>query len=234
MLGATIFNQTLKAQTLTVSISSPSLTIEDAKEVQKTINAGDTATVYFKVKAPEGQVDGVHTFTISAKNSDYEDTVEKSFPITRNMTYESTATAGSTDKPGATEYLYIPDGVLADRGGLTIKTSATLAGYLSDAIKYLFQYPYGCSEQLASKLSAIAITKRALAVPNVGSQFTLPTITFSGKDYTVDQAVQLGLSQIYDNQTVDGGFSYYKGLDASPYLTIGVFNTLVDLKEEVI
>jgi uncharacterized protein YfaS (alpha-2-macroglobulin family) len=130
-----------------------------------------------------------------------------------------------------TEYLYLPDGVLKDRGGLTIKTSATLAVYLTDALQYLFSYPYGCSEQLASKLSAIAIGKRALSLPNVAQKFTFPTVTFNGTEYTVDQAVSIGLTQIYDNQTPSGGFSYYKGLPESPYLTSAVLDSLLEVKK---
>lgn len=230
MIGAKIFNQTKTTQSLDVSLESA--TLDGAKSAHKnvTIKAGETDTVYFPVTAPESKVEGAHTFTLSAKNNDYNDTVEQVIPITRNMTYESVATAYSTTATSAQEYLYIPDGVLPDRGGITIKTSATLAVYLADALKYLFQYPYGCSEQLASRLSAMAISKKALSVPNTAQQFTYPKVEFDGKTYTVDQAVEKGLAQLYDNQNADGGFAYYKGLTADPYLSMHVLNALIDIK----
>ena len=230
MIGAKIFNQTTAAQTLSISLTSATLALHDDGKVRKTIQPGETTTVYFSVTAPLSLQEGVHAFTLSAKNDSYDDTVEIAIPITRNMTYESTATAGSSQLPTLNEYLYVPDNIIQDRGGLTVKTSATLASYLTDAIKYLFQYPYGCSEQLASKLSAIAITKRALAVPNVGDTFTLPKVQFGDTLYTADEAVAIGLQQMYDNQNTDGGFAYYKGLESDPYLTIHVANTLADLK----
>ncbi len=231
MIGAKIFNQTKNTQTLTISLESKTLEFIDTSNTRKTIRAGETDTVYFKVRAPESVIDGVHTFTLSSKNNDFEDTVEQTISITRNMTYESTATAYSTQAANAEEYVYVPDGLIKDRGGLTIKTSATLAVYLTDALTYLFQYPYGCSEQLASKLSAMAITKRALAVPNVGSQFKFPTVMFDGKVYTVAEAVDKGLAQLYESQTPEGGFAYYKGLQADPYLTAHVLNSLVDIRD---
>ncbi|MDO8553137.1 MAG: alpha-2-macroglobulin family protein [bacterium] len=231
MIGAKIFNQTLNSQTLEISLESKTLELLDARKTKKTIQAGATEAIYFKVKAPENFTDGIHAFILSAKNNDYNDTVEQNISITRNTTYESTATANSTSALNESGYLFLPDGVLKDRGGLTIKTSATLAVYLSDALQYLFSYPYGCSEQLASRLSSMAITKKALAIPNVSTQFKFPTVTFNGTEYTVDQAVNKGLAQLYDSQTVDGGFSYYKGLQADPYLSMHVLNTLIDIEK---
>ncbi len=230
MLGAKIFNQSANTQTLEVTFESDTLTFEDTPRARKTIKAGESDVVYVEVTAPESVQSGVHSFTLSAKNGSYNDTVEQTISITRNMTYESTATANSTSAVSAKEYLYLPDGLLKDRGGLTIKTSATLAVYLTDALTYLFEYPYGCSEQLASRLSAMAITKKALAVPNVGTSFDLPEVTMGGVSYTVDEAIAKGLEQIYDSQNADGGFAYYKGLKADPYVSIHVLNTLMDIK----
>ncbi len=230
MLGVKVFNQSANTQTLDIAIESSTLAFEGTQKARKTIKAGESDVVYVEVTAPESYTEGVHQFTVSAKNGSYNDTVEQSISITRNMTYESTATANSTSAVSAKEYLYLPDGLLKDRGGLTIKTSATLAVYLTDALTYLFEYPYGCSEQLASRLSAMAITKKALAVPNVGESFTFPKVLFGGASYTVDEAITKGLQQIYDSQNADGGFAYYKGLKADPYVSIHVLNTLMDIK----
>lgn len=227
-LGAQVFNQTGATQTIDISLASPSLELTGASKVSKTLKAGEMQAVYFPVRVPLSKASGSHMFTITAKAAGHEDTVETTIPITRNETYESTATAGSTKDALAKEYLYVPGSVLDDRGGLTIKTSATLAGYLSDALAYLFEYPYGCSEQLASKLSAIAIGKRAFSVPNTGA--SLPKVTFDGKQYSVDEAVTIGIAQLYDNQAADGGFSYYKGLRSDPYLTMSVVGSLMDLR----
>ncbi|MEN9561637.1 MAG: hypothetical protein RIQ56_910, partial [Candidatus Parcubacteria bacterium] len=230
-IGAKVFNQTMLPQNISVSLSSETLEIEDRPQRELTIKPGDSTTLYFRVKAPLSLSEGSHSFTVAAKNASLDDTVEISIPITRNETYESTATAGSSEDSSVREYIYLPNSVLSDRGGLTVKKSATLAVYLGDAFKYLFAYPYGCSEQLASKLSAIAIAKRALSVPNVGSEFAAPKIWFDGKEYSSSEAVEIGLQQIYENQTAEGGFSYFKGLQSNPYLTIAVLNSLADLKE---
>lgn len=231
-IGAQVFNQTDRAQNLAISYESPTLSITDNSQNKNiSIRAGESTTVYFSVKSPLSQIEGVHSITLSAKNNEYEDTVKNEININSNITYEAVATANSTSDKIAKEYIYVPDNVLKDKGGLTIKTSATLAIYMSDALKSLIQFPYGCSEQIASKLSSIAIVKKGLAVKNVENGFVIPPVQFDGVTYTVDDAVAIGLKKIYETQTISGGFSYYKGLPPDLYLTIDILNALKELKE---
>ena len=231
-IGAKVFNQLDSAQTLDITFESETLTILDGDgKLSEKIVAGETKTVYFDVSAPRDKKAGLHTFVLSAKNDGYEDTVEKTMFITPNTTYETVATAYHTINDSAYEYVYLPDTVLADQGGLTIRANATMAVFLSDALNYLIGFPYGCSEQIASKLSAIAIVKEGLDLPNVGDDFVLDTIEFDGKIYEIDDVVTLGLKSIYENQAYSGGFSYYSRLDPNLYLTIHIVGVLQNLKE---
>lgn len=229
-IGAKVFNQTDNEQTLTLSFASKSLQSKDRMSYDISIKPHDTYTAYFPVVAPQNIEDGSHAFALSAKNRGYEDIVEDSIPITRNQTYETVATANYTTDNNANEYVALPDTIVKDRGGLNVKISATLAVFLSDALQYLFAYPYGCSEQIASKLSSIAIVKRGLNIENIGDKFNLPQIEFEGQKYSVDQVVQLGLSRIYQNQTPSGGIAYYADLQPNYYLTLDVLNALIEVK----
>jgi uncharacterized protein YfaS (alpha-2-macroglobulin family) len=229
-VGAKIFNQTESEQLLTISFESKTLNNKDRSSYSISIKPHDTYTAYFPVLAPGNIEDGSHTFVISAKNKDYEDTVEDSIPITRNQTYETVATANYTTDASANEYVSLPDTIVQDRGGLNVKMSATLAVFLSDALQYLFSYPYGCSEQIASKLGSIAIVKRGLNIENIGDKFNIPQVEFEGSKYSVDEVVALGLNRIYQNQAANGGIAYYANLQPSYYLTLNVLNALIELK----
>lgn len=231
MVGAQVFNQTSAQQRLHVSVESKTLDPGAAKSVSITLAPGVSQTVYFPLKAPQSMRDSSHTFTVSAKNSVYEDVVDQQIPITRNNTYESVVTAFSTSENTAREYLYLPDNIEKDRGGLTVNVSGTLAVFLSDALNYLVSYPYGCSEQIASKLSSIAIVKRGLGLKNVGDKFQLPDVEFEGAKYSLDDVIRIGLARIYQNQTTEGSFSYYANLQPDYYLTIHILHTLIDLKQ---
>ncbi len=230
-IGAQVFNQTEENQTFEVSLVSPTLTLVGNAKYSISLRAKESSTVYFKVSAPVGMATGTHTFTLSARNGNFEDTVERSIPIKRNETYESVATAGVVKGDTASEYIFIPQDVVSDRGGVTVRAQASLAFFLTNSISYMAQFPYGCSEQMASKLSTLAVLKRANATKGIGSNFPLPEIVFEGVSYKVNDAVEKGLSRIYENQTAGGGFAYYQGMQPDLALSIHMLNTLVDLKE---
>lgn len=232
MVGAKIFNQTNNRQDLEVSFSSETLALKNDQGVKNiSLEAKKSDTIYFSVLASSNKQDGNHTFVLSAKNNSYEDTVENTIKIARNETYEATATSGYSRNSEVGEFTYLPDNVVKDRGEMTIKTSATLAVFISDALNYLLGYPYGCSEQVASKLDSIAVVKRGLNLKNIGDKFDLKNIEFDQREYTVDEVVDIGLNRLYLNQKGDGSFGYYPDSQSNVYLTLHVASTIKSLKD---
>ena len=229
-IGAQIFNQSQENQNITVKFDSQTLPLKDDKSERKIkLKPNKTETVYFKVQALAQFRVGEHRFLISAKSEKLEDTVEQVINITPNNTYEVTATSNYTIESISKEYVFLPENVVRDRGDLTVKGSGTLAVFLSDALNYLLQFPYGCSEQVASKLDAIAIVKRGLNLPNLGEKFQLEKIKYQDKEYSVEEIVEIGLPELYNNQQWDGGFSFWKGGKSDFHLTLHVVDTLNNL-----
>lgn len=227
-LGAKVFNQTDHSTTVKIKLESQTLKFSDEQEDSVFINQGESKTVYFDVEAPAKIKAGEHTFTFTASDESFIDSVEQTIPITPNTTYETVATANFTNDDRAVEYIYLPDQIVSGEGGLTINVNATLAVFMTDALSYMVTYPYGCSEQLVSSLSTIGTLTEVLTVPNVEGQFE--TIKYDGVEYTVDTVIKNGLSQIYQTQTSGGGFAYYKGLPPSLSLTTHVALALMNLK----
>lgn len=228
-LGAKVFNQTDKGTEVNIKLESDTLVFTDGQEDSVFINKDESKTIYFEVTAPVDVRAGNHIFTFTASDESFVDSVEQVISITPNTTYETVATANFTRDDQATEYLYVPDEVVSGEGGLTINANATMAVFMTDALSYMVTYPYGCSEQLASSLSTIGTLSEALTLPNIEGEFE--TIEHDGVTYTVDTVVDNGLAQIYEAQTLSGGFAYYKGLRPSLHLTIHVVDALVNLKE---
>lgn len=229
-LGAKVFNQTANGAKISVTLESDTLLFTDKTSESVYIDPGEAKTVYFAVEAPGTMRAGEHVFTFTATDNTFVDTVEETIAITSNTTYETVATANATKDDSVVEYMYIPENVLENDGGLTINVNATMAVFLTDALSYMVSYPYGCSEQLASALSTIGILTNALTLPNVEGEFD--TIEYEGVTYTVEDVVREGLVKVYEAQTLDGGFTYYKGA-SEPHvpLTIHVVSALYDLQK---
>ncbi|MDD5621307.1 MAG: alpha-2-macroglobulin family protein [Candidatus Pacebacteria bacterium] len=229
-IGAKIFNQSLTTQKINMSFKSPTLTSKGRTEEGLTLENGKTKTIYFKVEAPMGMESGTHSFNVLAKGNDIEDQINESIKINPPLTFETTATAGYTNQSKWKEYIYLPSSTIQDKGNVTVKASATLGVFLSDSLNYLVAYPYGCSEQIASRLYAMAVVKKGLNLPNINQLFNLEKVKYNGEEYTADQLIQIGLNKLYNNQGYDGGFSYWSSSNASVHLTAYVLEALKAVK----
>lgn len=226
-VGAQVNNQTDEATRVQVAVSSDSLEFPADTTDSVRIGAGESKTVYFPAIAPAEQRAGVHEFTFRADADALVDEVVQSIAITPNDTYETAATAHVTSADQVREYVYVPETVVADKGGLTVKANATLAVFLDDAMSFMARYPYGNSEQLAHTLSAVGALTRSTGVPNTDQEVTVTRP--DGKEYPVDEVVADGLERIYQAQTSAGGFAYYPDGQANPTLTLSILEALVEL-----
>lgn len=228
-LGAQVFNQSDRDEEIAVTLTSDTLEFLGERSVTVEVKKGQSKLVYLPVRAPGTMRTGVHSFMFSARTKENEDTVTLSIPIEKNTVYETVATAHFTKDATSTEYLFVPPNVVSDEGGLTINANATLAVFMENALTYMAQYPYGCSEQIASALSTIALITKAQDVPGIEGE--LPTVTDRyGVEKRVSDVVNEGLARIYEAQGTDGGFSYYKGLRSDLTLSIRVAMALHELR----
>ncbi|MFH0791761.1 MAG: alpha-2-macroglobulin family protein [bacterium] len=231
-IGATVFNQSGQSGQFKVSLKSGTLNFKDSTEKTIRLAASSSTTVYFKVEAPiNSPTDGTmsHQFTLSAKGIGLEDTVIQLIRVTANDTFETVSTANYTREPITKEYIYLPNNIVKEKGSLKISGSATLAVFVYDGLKYLLEYPYGCAEQISSRLNAIAILKSGLNIPNLGDKIKLEKINYNGKEYTIDEVAVKGLADLYKYQRPDGGFALWGGTDSSFYATLSVVEAMNNL-----
>ncbi len=230
-VGGTVFNESEVKQTLDVSISSPTLRLTGNSAARVTIEPHTSLSVSFPALAPSSIEEGQHSFTFSAKNAQFQDEVNSSFPIERNDTYEHTASAGRVTDATWKERLFLPKNVVPDRGGLTISVSATMASILNDAIRGMILYPYECSEQVASKLRTIALVKKSDTLFGTTTPILFSPYMTNGKSYTTDEIVALGLAKLYQNEGADGGVAFYANTPEDFWLTRATLETYLDLKD---
>ncbi len=230
-LGMQIMNNTDESVTVRARITSNTLTVRDAEERTVRVPAGGQEIAYFDTEAPVDYDQGSHTVTFHAVSDGTEDVVEGVIPIRSTGAYEVTATAGMTSGTSVTESVYVPSYALAGRGELTVQAQATLVGSLLSVVKHMAEYPYGCSEQIASRLASLSTITHVGALFGKDAMQMADTVVFGTTTYSLDEAVRAGLRELLGRQRYDGGFSFYVGTDASVHLTVEVLSALTVVRD---
>lgn len=230
-VGMQVANNTDEDITVRTHIESPTLRIIDTDEKSTRVEAGEQTVVYFEVEAPRGLEYGTHQVTFIAQSDMYEDVVEQTIPILKDQMFEVVATAGMTTAPYIFESVFIPDYAVPGEGELTIRAQPTLVASLLDAVEMMAGYPYGCSEQIASRLASLATIRRVGTL--FGEEYIgeASRIVFDDDTYELDEAVRAGITELLGRQQYNGGFSFYPGTEPSIYLTVEVVYALTALRD---
>jgi uncharacterized protein YfaS (alpha-2-macroglobulin family) len=88
------------------------------------------------------------------------DFVQEKITVQRSATTEDVALNGSIDKESVKQMIAIPPKEETLSSNLDLRMSSSAVGDLRGAATYLREYPYGCSEQLASKIIASSALRK--------------------------------------------------------------------------
>ncbi|MBQ9238516.1 MAG: alpha-2-macroglobulin, partial [Treponema sp.] len=158
---------------------------------------GESTVVYFDVAAVQaGLVHAVFTIRSAAIN----ERIVAPLVIERPYVYETFTTVGSiaTNEKEAHESLVIPGFADDGKGTLAVTLDATRLGLLNEAVKYVFDYPYGCLEQQSSRVLPLLLFGDYIDV------FDLNTKVVDAKQVVVSY-----LREWKAVQHRNGGFGYW-------------------------
>ncbi|HPU54994.1 MAG TPA: alpha-2-macroglobulin family protein, partial [Verrucomicrobiota bacterium] len=116
---------------------------------------------------------------------------------------------------------------------LTVQVTPSMAVTMLDALPYLIDYPYGCTEQTMSRFLPAAITARTLRdlglepADVMGRVFGGIETNFVNKTHAhgrtnlaeLDRVVKEGLQRLYDFQHGDGGWGWWKEGESDHWMT---------------
>ncbi|MEI7847141.1 MAG: Ig-like domain-containing protein [Chloroflexota bacterium] len=180
-----------------------------------TVPANDRVEVRFPARS---SLAGTARIQIAASAGSYADAAVVALPVYTPSTSEAFATYGVIDQGVTAQPVHYPSGVFAQYGGLEISTSSTAVQALTDAVLYLQTYPYQCSEQVASRLLAIAALRDVLTAFKAEG---LPA------PEVLQTQVAADIERLAGMQNSDGGFPYWqRGFESSPFNTIHVAHAL--------
>jgi uncharacterized protein YfaS (alpha-2-macroglobulin family) len=111
-----------------------------------------------------------------------------------------------------------PSDVFTQFGSLEVTTSSTALQELTDAVLYLTNYPFECSEQIASRILSIASLRDVLSAFSAEG---LPP------EEELNAAVDRDIKRLTGMQNDDGGFGLWRRGDESwPFHSVHATNAL--------
>ncbi len=210
-----------------VNGSASGLVLEGAARRTVDVVAGKAQEIRFRFRA-EKAGEAVFRFTVSGGGE--SDGIEQRIPVILPVAQEAVAVAGDTREVGR-EALVTPTGVRPGVGGLEMTMSSTALSGLQESMRQLVDYPYGCLEQLSSRLvpftalreiqarfGVAATTPKAPAAPDwmldwVGEDSLR---ILQAKD--PDEIIRRTVKAIEGLQNPDGGYRYWPGSGCSDEL----------------
>lgn len=238
VLSAVVHSKLKEAKSVQVSLELDGSVLEPMAETSKTIElaAGGEARVDWRVKvAHEGEA----VVRMKAVADSDSDAAQMKFPAYVHGMLKMEAIAGAIrpDQSEATVTVKVPAERRPEQTRLEVRYSPTLAGALVDALPYLADYPYGCTEQTLNRFLPTVITQKILidmgvdlkaiqaAHTNLNAQQIGPNRpAFPKSDrnpvFDIDEVVKMaraGLDRLAEMQLSDGGWGWFSGYGEKSY-----------------
>ena len=252
VLSANVHNKLKNKKAVQVVLELDGSVLQPLGETAQTVEiaAGSEHRVDWRVKvAHEGQA----VIRMKALTDEESDAAQMTFPAYVHGMLKMEAFAGAIrpDQEKAQVVLRVPAERKPDQSRLEVRYSPTLAGALVDALPYLADYPYGCTEQTLNRFLPTVITQKVLinlgldlkAIRDKHTNLNAQQLgdarerakQWKGYEHNpvFDQAevakmAGAGIQRLADMQLSDGGWGWFSGYGefASPHTTALVVHGL--------
>ena len=221
-LPVVVQNRTGAPMRVDVAVRATNAQLTGGSGRRVTVPANDRVEVRFPVTTLSPSV---ARFQIAASAGKWSDAAEISLPVWTPATTEAFATYGEIDDGAFIQPVQAPASAFKQFGGLEVTTSSTQLQALTDAVLYLTSYPYECSEQLSSRILAIAALRDTLDAFDAKG---LPPPN------ELVAAVNRDLKRLEALQDDNGGFGFWRRGDDRqlPYLGIHAAHAMARAKEK--
>ncbi|MEW4487181.1 MG2 domain-containing protein [Thalassoglobus sp. JC818] len=165
VISAVVHNylETAKQAEVSLDLSGDTLKFLSPDDQQQTvqITAGGEARIDWRVKAV---AEGTATITAQGLTDEESDAMKMSFPVYLHgfEKFESFAGVIRPEDTSDRIVIVVPEERRPEQTRLEIRYSPTLAGAMVDALPYLAEYPYGCTEQTLNRFVPTVITQGIL------------------------------------------------------------------------
>ncbi|MDA7950083.1 MAG: MG2 domain-containing protein [Pirellulaceae bacterium] len=235
VLSANVHNYLETEKTVSVQLELPTGELQSIDNLvqQISIPPGGEKRVDWRVKVlREGQA----TIRMKALSDEESDAMEMKFPCYVHGMLKTESWAGTVrpDRSSSKLTVVVPSARRVDQSLLEIRYSPSLAAAMVDALPYLADYPYGCTEQTLNRFLPTVITQKVLQKMNldleaIGKKRTNLNAQEIGDDKErakqwkrfernpvfdqseLDHMVKDGLEALTNMQLSDGGWGWFSG-----------------------
>ncbi|MEZ6110335.1 MAG: MG2 domain-containing protein [Pirellulaceae bacterium] len=237
VLTANVHNYLAEAKDVTVSLEVPGGLLQpiDGTEltVQVNVPADGEQRVDWRVKVVE---EGTAIVRMKALTDEESDATEMELPCYVHGMLKTESWAGTVrpDKESAKLTVSVPAERRVEQSLLEVRYSPTLAGAMVDALPYMADYPYGCTEQTLNRFLPTVVTQQVLMEMNldlaaIQEKRTNLNAQEIGDDRErakqwkrfdrnpvfdrdeLDRMVKEGLKRLTSMQNSDGGWGWFSG-----------------------
>ncbi len=209
------------------------------KEATVEIEPKGEARVDFRVKVFD---QGEAVVRMKALTNEESDAMEMKFPAYIHGMLKTDSFSGNIrqDKDSGSLAFTVPAERRAADSRLEVRYSPTLAGAMVDALPYLVEYPYGCTEQTLSRFLPTVVTQKVLLRMNINLNEVKDKITNLNAqeigddvarakqwkhydhnpvfdDAEVKNMVRAGVDRLSAMQVSDGGWGWFSGIGEYSY-----------------
>jgi uncharacterized protein YfaS (alpha-2-macroglobulin family) len=236
-ISAVINNNTDKPLKVRSSLDAESLDITGLGKA-----ARDVADPIVEVPAnSEKRVDwtasatrsGAVTLKVIARAGQYSDAMENNYTVYEHGIEKLVSQSGKLSADQVKFKLDLPEARKPDSTAMTVQVAGSLAVTMLDALPYLIDYPYGCTEQTMSRFLPAAITAKTLRdlglkpesiagrmFGGIVQKTAAQTHPKGKKDLTeLGDMAHSSLDRLYDFQHADGGWGWWKEGSTDNFMT---------------
>ncbi len=183
--------------------------------------------------------------TLEARSDRYADGMEREYVVHEHGITRYLATSGKVRGNDVTVTLNIPAARKPESTVFNVQIAPSMAVTMLDALPYLIDYPYGCTEQTMSRFLPAVITAKTLSDLGIKPEAIMGKV-FGGiepatADKThakpkgdlrkLDEITQASLNRLYDFQHSSGGWGWWKEGESDHFMTAYVLWGLTLAKE---
>jgi uncharacterized protein YfaS (alpha-2-macroglobulin family) len=231
VISAVVNNNTNKVMHVRPSLDVEGLTLQSGAAETKALDVppnGEARADWVVTSQKSGEA----KLRVTARGPELADAMERTFTVYEHGVDKLLAHSGKLRTDEALVKLDLPP----RRPGstvMTVQVAPSLAVTLLDALPYLVDYPYGCTEQTMSRFLPAAIVAQTLVklgldsgdiaghlfggIEPAGAAATHPKGKHDLKE--LDKITAASMARLYDFQHSDGGWGWWKDGDSDPWMT---------------